>query len=290
MISEEVLRARLFLMHATEPPAPAIHDFVAVHGPVDTVERIRHGTVPHAVRAEITWPDVTIDAALRALDSGVARLLTPEDDQWPQGILASGSGIASPLALWVRGTASLTELVNLAVAITGSRAASPYGTQVARDFSYDLAVAGVTVVTGGGLGVDDAAAQAALIPAKGRVVIAQPCGIDQPYPHQQTELFNTVVDHGGLVISEYPAGARPSRSRFPARARLLAMLSSATVIVEAGRRSGALAVAHAAGRLGRRVYAVPGSIYSATSAGTNELLHSGIARTATSAEHLFQAR
>lgn len=290
MPSEDVLRARLFLLHATEPPAPAVHDFVTVHGPVDTVERIRHGTAPQAVQAEIVWPDVMIDAELRALDNGIARLLTPEDDHWPLGSLISGSGITPPLALWVRGTAPLTELVNSAVTITGSRAASPYGTQVARDLSYELAAADITIVTGGGFGIDDAATRAALIPAAGRVVVAQPCGIDQPHPHQQTRLLNAVIEHGGLAISEYPTGSRPSLTRFLGRAKLLAMLSSTTVIVEAGRRSGALAVAHAASRLRRRVYAVPGSIYSATSAGSNELLHSGIAYTATSAEHVFQTR
>lgn len=100
--------ARLLLLYAAEPPAPALHDFVAAHGPIDAVERIRAGTAPPAALAEITRPDPQLDDALRAIDAETAMLVTPEDDDWPLGRLAgmAGHGLGTPLALWTRGSAS----------------------------------------------------------------------------------------------------------------------------------------------------------------------------------------
>jgi DNA processing protein len=285
MSSVDLLHARLFLLRAAEPPARAVYDYVAVHGPVEAVARIQHGTAPSAVLGEITRPDARIEDDLRAIDNGTARLLIPEDHDWPLGRLNTMAGVGAPLALWVGGGASLTELVGRAVTITGSRAASGYGTTVAADFGYDLARAGVTVLSGGSLGVDEAAHRAALT-ANGRTVVVLPCGIDQTYPHQHAHLYETVIEHGGLLVSEYPIGAAPARIRFHARCRLLAALTSATVIVEAGSLGGSLATAQAANNLGRRVYGVPGPIHSANSKGVNELLRTGAATAVSSAEHI----
>lgn len=135
------LRARLHLLRFAEPPAPALHAYVAVHGPVETVTAIRAGTAPPAVLAEATRKDADITADLRAVDSGVARLVTPEDPEWPAGRLdaLSRPGLSAPLGLWVRGQVPLDELVRSAVTITGARAATDYGRYVATDFSYGLA-------------------------------------------------------------------------------------------------------------------------------------------------------
>lgn len=138
MPSFDLLCGRLFLLGAAEPPAPVIHHYVAVHGPIDTVAHIQHGTAPQAVLAEITRSDPRIEDDLRALDKGTARLLTPEDDDWPIRRLASLSRLGAPLALWVRGTASLPDLTSPAVTVTGARAASAYGNTVAADFGHDL--------------------------------------------------------------------------------------------------------------------------------------------------------
>ncbi|HVV12124.1 DNA-processing protein DprA [Amycolatopsis sp.] len=283
MPSRDELRARLFLLRAAEPPAPAIHHCVAVHGPVDTVACIRDGTAPSAVLGEVTRPDARIGDDLQAIGNGSARLLTPEDeDDWPFGRL---TGRGTPLALWVRGNGVLTELTRAAVTVTGSRASSEYGNMVAADISHELARAGATVVSGGSLGVDEAAHRGALA-ADGRTVVVLPCGVDQIHPYQHARLYQTVIDQGGLLVSEYPIGAPPTRTRFHAQCRLLAALTSATVIVEAGLRSGALAVAQAANELGRRAYGVPGPIHSATSKGVNELLRTGSATAVTAAEHI----
>ena len=284
MLALDDLRARLFLLRATEPPAPATHQYVATHGQLDAVAHIRHGTAPGAVLDEITRPDAQIDDDLRALDNGTARLLTPEDDDWPFGPLTSLTNHA-PLALWVRGSGSLAELIAPAVTVTGSRAASGYGNTVAADFGYELARTGATVISSGGYGVDEAAHRGALA-ADGKTIVVLANGIDRPHPHQQAQLFEAVVDHGGLLVSEYPIGTPPTRTRFHARCRLLAALSAATVIVEAGLRSGALAVARAADELGRPVFGVPGPIHSDTSKGVSELLRIGAAAAASSVEHI----
>jgi DNA processing protein len=112
MPSLDLLRARLFLLRAAEPPAPVIHHYIAVHGPIDTVAHIQNGTAPRTVLAEITRRDPQIEDDLRALDKGTARLLTPEDDDWPTRRLTSLSRLGAPLALWVGGTASLPDLTS----------------------------------------------------------------------------------------------------------------------------------------------------------------------------------
>ncbi|WP_084467773.1 DNA-processing protein DprA [Actinokineospora inagensis] len=279
------LRARLFLLRAAEPPAPALHQYVAVHGVVETVEHIWDRSAPAAVLNEITRPAAQIGDDLRALDAGTARVITPEDNDWPTGRLTSLPGGGAPLALWMRGDASLAALTHHAVTITGARAASSYGETIAAEMSYDLAEAGVTVISGGGFGVDAAAHRGALA-AHGPTIVVLAHGVDQTYPSAHAQLFQSVIDNGGLLVSEYPLGARPSRVRLHTRCRLLAALTAATVIVEAGQRSGAFAVVRAATQFGRRAYGVPGPINSATSVGVHELLRTGAATLASSVEHI----
>jgi DNA processing protein len=272
-----------------EPPARALHDYVVAHGPMEAVERIRDSSAPAPVLAEIIRfdPDITDD--LHAIDSGLARLVTPGDDDWPSSQLneLGVRGLGAPLALWVRGQTSLAGLVRTAVTITGSRAATSYGAHVAADFSYNLARAAVTVVGGGAYGVEASAHRGALA-GDGPTVVVLACGVDVAYPNGSTSLFDTIVSSGGLLVSEYPLGMHPTRERFVVRSRLLAALSTATVVVEAGVRSGALAVAKLANELHRQVYAVPGPITSAQSVGVLELLRTGQARAIGSVEHITE--
>lgn len=185
----------------------------------------------------------------------------------------------------MRGDASLTELTGTAVAVTGTRWASGYGNTVAAEFGYDLARAGVTIVGGGSAGVDESAYRAALA-GEGRTVIVLPCGVDHTCPREHARLYDDAIERGGRLISEYPIGALAVQARLAARCRLIAAPAAATVIVEAGQRSFALATARAANALDRRVYGVPGSIYSTSSTGVNELIRTGAATAATSAKHI----
>lgn len=283
------LHARLFLLRAAEPPAPAVHHYVTDIGPVEAADQIRRGTAPAVVLNELTCPDAVINEDLCAIDKGAARLVTPEDDDWPIVRLTGLAGRGTPLGLWIRGNESLADLTRSAVTITGSRLATECGSTVAADLSHELASRGTTVVSGGSYGIEEAAHRGALA-AGGTTAVVLANGVDQTHPHQHARLFESVVDQGGLLVSEYPIGTRPARIRFHARCRLLAAFASATVIVEAGLRSSALTVARAASDLGRRVYGVPGSIHSVASAGVNELLRLRVAEVATSAEHVVVSK
>ena len=178
-----------------------------------------------------------------------------------------------PPHLFVRGGGELDLLARAAVAIVGARACSAYGRSVARSLSCELAAAGLVVVSGMARGIDGEAHRGAL-EAAGSTVAVLGCGVDRDYPAAHAELAQRIGEHG-LVISEYEPGIEPAPWRFPARNRLIAGLCSATLVVEARERSGALITADFALEEGRDVLAVPGEITSSLSAGTNALLRLG---------------
>jgi DNA processing protein len=178
-----------------------------------------------------------------------------------------------PPGIFVRGAADLELLQRPAVAIVGARSCSSYGAQVARKLGREVSAAGLVVVSGLARGVDGEAHRGAL-DAGGPTVGVLGCGIDRDYPAAHRELA-TRIREAGLVVSEYPPGVEPAPWRFPARNRIIAGLAGATVVVEARERSGALITADLALEEGREVFAVPGEITSALSAGTNDLLRLG---------------
>jgi DNA processing protein len=178
-----------------------------------------------------------------------------------------------PRALFLRGAADPEILARPAVAIVGARACSPYGAQVARMLGRELAAAGVVVVSGLARGIDGEAHRGAL-DAGGLTIAVLGCGIDRDYPAAHAELARRICERG-LVVSEYEPDVEPAPWRFPARNRIIAGLTSATVIVEARERSGALITADFALEDGREVFAVPGEITGALSTGTNRLLRQG---------------
>jgi DNA processing protein len=178
-----------------------------------------------------------------------------------------------PPVLFVRG--HLTEHDTRAVALVGTRRATTYGRAVADRLGRELAAAGVTVISGLAKGVDTVAHHAA-IQAGGRTIAVLGNGLDQVYPAENAGLTRQIVDHDlGAVVSEFAPGIPPDAVNFPRRNRIISGLSLATVIVEAGEKSGALITADFALEQGRDVLAVPGSIMSPTSAGTNLLLRQG---------------
>ena len=179
-----------------------------------------------------------------------------------------------PPRLYLRGTAE-DVLARRTVAVVGARSCSPYGAHVARRLGRELAAAGLVVVSGLARGVDGEAHRGAL-EAGGLTVAVLGCGIDRDYPAAHSDLARRIRE-GGLIVSEYEPGVEPAPWRFPARNRIIAGLSAATVVVEARERSGALITADLALDEGRDVLAVPGEITSAFSAGTNALLKLGAA-------------
>jgi DNA processing protein len=162
-----------------------------------------------------------------------------------------------------------------AATIVGTRKASPYGAEVARELGRGLAAAGVTVISGLALGIDALAHQGALA-GNGRPIAVLACGANLAYPARHRELYRRVKE-AGVVLSELPPGCRPFRWSFPARNRIMAALGAITVVVEAADPSGSLITAHFATDLGRTVGAVPGQVTSRVAAGSNRLLRDGAA-------------
>ena len=189
-----------------------------------------------------------------------------------------------PPGLFVRGDADLDLLRHATVAVVGARSCSPYGAQVARMLGRELGRAGLVVVSGLARGVDGEAHRGAL-EAGALTVGVLGCGIDRDYPAAHRELAAR-IRATGLTVSEYAPGVEPAPWRFPARNRIIAGLSAATVVVEARDRSGALITADLALEEGREVFAVPGEITSALSSGTNDLLKLGAAPLTTAADVL----
>jgi DNA processing protein len=189
-----------------------------------------------------------------------------------------------PARLYLRGEGGAELLSRAAVAIVGARVCSPYGAQVARMLGRDLARAGVVVVSGLARGVDGEAHRGAL-GANGHTVAVLGCGIDRDYPAAHAELSRAIAERS-LLVSEYEPGVEPAPWRFPARNRIIAGLCEATIVVEARERSGALITADFALEEGREVFAVPGEITAALSAGTNALLRLGATPLTTAADVL----
>ncbi|MDA3629812.1 DNA-processing protein DprA [Saccharopolyspora sp. WRP15-2] len=293
----EVLLARAFLAAVAEPPAPALAGFVARHGPQRVVEAIQRGKAPPDVMAEVEarCEDVSAEQLLDATEVAGARLVVPEDDEWPHSAFEDLAGarevglpeVAEPIALWVRGRADLATALDQAVAVVGARAASGYGEHVSAEFGHGLAQAGFTVVSGAAYGIDGAAHRGALA-AGGRTVAFLACGVDVDYPAGHGRLLRAVAEQGA-VVSEYPPGTSPRKHRFLVRNRLIAASGRAAVVVEAGARSGAGNTANTADSLGRPVLAVPGPITSKNSVGCHGMVRSGRAVLVTSIEEVVEA-
>jgi DNA processing protein len=277
---QEVRRARAWLSRTVEPGSVAMDRLLAACGPLQAVSLIRSGRVPEQVsRLALARREEDRSLAdLAAADRLGIRLVTPEDDEWPDEALhamavatsRSVPDLVPPQALWVRGARRLDEAVARAVAIVGSRSATEYGSWLAGTIAHELADRGWTIVSGGAYGIDGAAHRGALA-AGGCTVVVVAGGLDRPYPGGHAALFDRVADTG-LLVSEWPPDCPPQRHRFLVRNRLIAALGVGTVVVEAGRRSGARSTARRARDLGRAVMAVPGSITSAMSVGTHEMI------------------
>ncbi|GAB2501139.1 DNA-processing protein DprA [Promicromonospora xylanilytica] len=199
--------------------------------------------------------------------------LTPDDPRWPAGFAALGAG--APLALWVRGDPDLARLGERSVSLVGSRACTDYGIRVTRALACGLADRGFTVVSGGAHGIDAEAHRGALVSGTPTVAFLAG-GVDRLYPASNTDLLRRTVEQGA-VVSEVPPGSVPGKQRFLKRNRLIAALTSGTVVIEASVRSGALSTANHAVRLLRPLGAVPGPVTSMASAGCHELLRRGAA-------------
>jgi DNA processing protein len=212
--------------------------------------------------------NLDLEAEMDRLARAQIQILTWDDTDYPPNLRQIFN---APPVLYVRG--SLETRDEWAVAVVGTRRASVYGKEAARMIATGLARAGVTVVSGLARGIDTIAHRAAL-EAGGRTLAVLGSGLDIIYPYENKQLADQVVDRGALV-SEYALGTRPEARNFPPRNRIISGLTLGTVVVEAGRSSGALITADFAAEQGRDVFSVPGTIFARGSQGTNNLIQQG---------------
>jgi DNA processing protein len=208
-----------------------------------------------------------------------AQAICLEDQSYPFLLRQTNS---PPSVLYVLGKIEL--FASGCVAIVGSRSATSYGRRIASTLARDLAVRGVTVVSGLALGID-AEAHAGALSASGATIAVLGCGLDVIYPQQNRSLYEQ-IQTAGLLVTEYPLGTNPEGFRFPARNRIISGMSYGVVVVEAARRSGSLITAELALDEGRDVFAVPGQVDSFKSAGAHWLLQQG-AKLVISAEDIL---
>ena len=232
-------------------------------------------------------PRVSSAAALLSLQQAArhgVRLLVPADEHWPAGL--DDLGPHAPLALWTKGSSHALHPLNRSIALVGARAATGYGEGVTLEAASGLVDRGFAIVSGAAYGIDGMAHRAALA-SRGVTVAFLAGGLDRFYPAGHEALLTRMAEEG-MVMSEVPCGTAPTKWRFLQRNRLIAAASQATVVLEAGWRSGSLNTAGHAASLGRALGAVPGPVTSATSAGCHRLLREYDAVCVTTPEEMAQ--
>lgn len=293
----DIMRAWAYLNRVIEGTHPEIVELIRQFGPEDVAERIKaRRALPERLLAS-TESRAYVDNSAEDLDHAARlgyRLVYPGSSEWPEdkfdcfaALDVADRSDAPPLALWVRGQ-GLRQATAESVALVGTRATTKYGIDVAKQLSKQLSGAAarrVSIVSGGALGIDAAAHRAAL-DSGGVTVMVAACGPGVAYPSSHRQLFDE-ISRSGCLVSEYPPGVRPARHRFLTRNRLVAALSDAVVVVEAGWRSGARNTANWATRMNRPLGAVPGPVTSPATSGCHDLIRSGQAVLVTNAENVL---
>ncbi len=253
-------RARILLNHFGTAEAAWLADEGDLRssglpkGVIENVLRLRSG--------------IDLDRVMEKLEKRAIAVRTWDDPNYPRLLRDVAN---PPPVIYMQG--QLRNDVEWAVAVVGTRRASSYGKEAARRLSADLARNQITVVSGLAKGIDTVA-HSATLEAGGYTIAVLGCGLDYVYPPENRALSARIVEQGALV-SEYPLGTPPESGNFPPRNRIISGLSLGTVVVEAGKRSGALITASFALEQGREVFAVPGNIYNRGSKGTNRLIFEG---------------
>jgi DNA processing protein len=215
------------------------------------------------------------DKILTEIDRHYARLITPDDEDWPEQL---NDLAAPPIGLILKG--NINALHQPSLAIVGTRNPTSYGARIAGEFAAGFADREWAIVSGGAYGIDSYAHKGALI-AEGVTVAVVASGIDINYPAGNTRLFAEICESGAMV-TEFMPGHRALPNRFLTRNRLIAALSKATLVVEAAFRSGSLRTARDAAEIFRPVMAIPGPITSPTSEGCHRLIGERAAEIVTS--------
>src|SRR5256885_3415999 len=212
---------------------------------------------------------VDLPAELQRIREFGANVITADSPLYPKQLREIH---APPIVLYVWG--ELTERDQHAIAVIGSRRTTHYGLESAKKLSYQLAYAGLTVISGLARGIDTAAHQGALA-AKGRTVAVIGSGLLKLYPPENAALAEKIRTGNGAIVSEFSMAVEPDRQTFPMRNRIISGWSHGILVVEAGLNSGALITSAQALEQGRSVYAVPGHINAPSAIGSNRLIQQG---------------
>ncbi|MFC1943665.1 DNA-processing protein DprA [Chloroflexota bacterium] len=222
-----------------------------------------------SIRAITSWrPKVSLETEMEKLERYGVKVLTCHDSDYPSRLKEIYD---YPPILYIRG--SLLPEDEWGLAVVGTRQATVYGRQVTEEIVTDLARSKITIISGLARGIDSVAHHSAL-EAGGRSLAVFACGLDIVYPAENAALARRIMQQGAL-ISEYPLGTRPRADNFPRRNRIMSGLSLGVLVIEAGESSGAMITAHLALEQNREVFAIPGSILSPASRGTNYLIQEG---------------
>ena len=222
-----------------------------------------------SIKMILTFRDrISLDTELEKLERYKVRVITGDDSGYPSRLKEIYD---CPPLIYVRGT--LIPEDEWAIAVVGTRRASVYGRQVTEEIVTDLVRNKITIVSGLAKGIDSIAHRTAL-EAGGRTIAVAGCGLDMVYPSDHVALARQIMEHGSL-ISEFPLGTRPKAEHFPQRNRIMSGISLGVLVIEAGEKSGALLTAHLAVEQNRDVFAIPGSLFSPASKGTNRLIQEG---------------
>jgi DNA processing protein len=279
--------ARAFWTYVCEPNDLVAGELITTLGPIEGIE-VAMGTPDVTDSEDLAILKERVKArangnqfaqVLRASARFGVQLVTPDSAAWPTGM--NDLGNAAPFALWVRGTAELLAGSDQ-IAIVGARAATGYGEHVTMELAAGLSDRGRTIVSGAAYGIDGMAHRTTLA-SHGNTIAYLAGGVDRYYPSGHDALLTHIAEKGA-VVSELPVGSPPTKWRFFSRNRLIAAATHATIVVEAGWRSGSLNTAGHAHFLGRAVGAVPGPVTSAASAGCHRLIRDYGATLVTNAE------
>jgi len=221
------------------------------------------------INAITAWrPKISLEAEMEKLAHYGVKVFSCHDPGYPSRLKEIYD---YPPLLYVRGP--LLPEDEWCIAVVGTRRATVYGRQVTEEIVTDLVQSKITIVSGLAKGIDSVAHQSALA-AGGRSLAVFACGLDLVYPSENADLARRIMSQGALV-SEYPLGTRPRADNFPRRNRIMSGMSLGVLVVEAGETSGAMITAHMALEQNREVFAIPGSILSPASRGTNHLIQEG---------------
>ncbi|MGN2636857.1 DNA-processing protein DprA [Nocardia takedensis] len=287
--------AWVYLSRVVQGPCAPLSALIATVGVVEAARAVRECDLPASLRVP-TAQRRDMDCAARDLETiehSGGRVVTPDDPEWPAWRMAGlgrldpggDQDAAVPLVLWVRGNASLLTVTERSVAVVGARCSTGYGDRVTGEIVGDLSARGLTIVSGAAFGIDAAAHRAALAAGAATVAVLA-CGVDRPYPAQHDRLLAEIAENGA-VVSEYPPGTTARKHQFLSRNRLIAALSDAVLVIEAGVRSGARNTVKWARRLGLPALATPGPVTSAVSVGCHRMIRDGEALLVTQAADIL---